>query len=115
LINRESNGVTLPETRRYIRTRLLYRVPQCSVEVVWKFMEVVVTDVRRWPGVAACDQKAGPKRNGFDSVTDESKPFHAVLREWMGIEPTWLLFRGHTGFEAQDGHQIRVHSPSEIH
>jgi len=21
----------------------------------------------------------------------------------MGIEPTWLLFRGHTGFEAQDG------------
>ena len=23
------------------------------------------------------------------------------LREWMGIEPTWLLLRGHTGFEAQ--------------
>jgi hypothetical protein len=37
------------------------------------------------------------------------------LREWMGIEPTWPLFRGHTGFEAQDGHQIRVHSPSEIY
>jgi len=33
-------------------------------------------------------------------------------REWMGIEPTWPLFRGHTGFEAQDGHQIRVHSPT---
>ncbi len=22
-------------------------------------------------------------------------------REWMGIEPTWPLFRGHTGFEAR--------------
>ena len=31
-------------------------------------------------------------------------------REWMGIEPTKPLFRGFTGFEAQDGHQIRVHS-----
>ena len=35
--------------------------------------------------------------------------------KWMGIEPTWLLFRGHTGFEAQGGHQIRVHSPMMTH
>ena len=28
----------------------------------------------------------------------------------MGIEPTCPLFRSHTGFEAQGGHQIRVHS-----
>ena len=34
-----------------------------------------------------------------------------VKREWMGIEPTRRLFSRHTGFEAQGGHQIRVHSP----
>ena len=31
-------------------------------------------------------------------------------RERMGIEPTWRLFSRHTGFEAQGGHQSRVHS-----
>ncbi len=95
----------------WIFQKSLYRVPQCDVEAVWKFMEVVVTDVRRWPRVAARDQLLGPKRNGFDSEKDEPKPFRTILLEWMGIEPTWLLLRGHTGFEAQDGHQIRVHSP----
>ena len=30
-------------------------------------------------------------------------------REWMGIEPTWPLFRGHTGFEARGSHQICIH------
>ncbi len=34
-------------------------------------------------------------------------------RERMGIEPTWRLFRRHTGFEAQGGHQSRVHSRRE--
>ncbi len=33
-----------------------------------------------------------------------------IQREWMGIEPTRRLFSRHTGFEAQGGHQIRVHS-----
>ena len=39
-----------------------------------------------------------------------TKPAEEKKREWMGIEPTWPLFRGHTGFEARGGHQIRVHS-----
>ena len=39
-----------------------------------------------------------------------AKPAEEKKREWMGIEPTWPLFRGHTGFEARGGHQIRVHS-----
>lgn len=33
----------------------------------------------------------------------------AARREWMGIEPTWPLFRGHTGFEARGSHQICIH------
>ena len=37
-----------------------------------------------------------------------------VQREWMGIEPTRPLFRTLTGFEAQGGHQIRVHSPNRF-
>ena len=88
-------------------------MPQCGVEAVWKFMEVVVTDVRRWPGVAACGQMSGPMQNGSDPVKDGVRAVFALKREWMGIEPTWLLLRGHTGFEAQCVHQIRVHSPIE--
>lgn len=33
-------------------------------------------------------------------------------REWKGIEPSRRLFSRHNGFEARDGHQIRVHSRS---
>ena len=58
-----------------IRPKVLHKVPECGVEAVWKFMEVVVTDVRRWPGVAACDQMSGPMRNGSDPVKEGSKPF----------------------------------------
>ena len=30
-------------------------------------------------------------------------------RKWKGIEPSRRLFSRHNGFEARDGHQIRVH------
>ena len=32
-------------------------------------------------------------------------------RKWKGIEPSRRLFSRHNGFEARDGHQIRVHFP----
>ncbi len=84
-----------------VRQKALYRVPQCGVEAVWKFMEVVVTDVWIWPGVAACDQTSGPMRNGSDPVKERGKAVFALKREWMGIEPTRPLFSALTGFEVQ--------------
>ena len=36
----------------------------------------------------------------------------SMKREWKGIEPSRRLFSRHNGFEARDGHQIRVHSRS---
>ena len=84
-----------------ILPKALYRVPQCDVEVVWKFMEVVVTDVRRWPGVAACVRKLGPMRNGSDPVKEgvkavfalsgsgwESNPPGNFSDATMGLKPT---------------------------
>lgn len=73
-------------------------------------MEVVVTNVRKWPEVAACGQMPAPMRNGSDPVKEGVRAVSAIKREWMGIEPTRRLCSRHTGFEAQDGHQIRVHS-----
>ena len=35
-------------------------------------------------------------------------------REWKGIEPSWRLLRRHNGFEARDGHQIRIHSRNRL-
>jgi len=35
-----------------------------------------------------------------------------LLREWIGIEPTRRLCSRLAGFEAQGGHQSRVHSPT---
>ena len=46
-----------------------------------------------------------------------SKPFRTTIeakREWMGIEPTWLLFRRHTGFEAQDGPDTNGNDSNEL-
>jgi len=48
--------------------------------------------------------------NGFESVSESLRVAENGKREWMGIEPTWPLFRGHTGFEARGGHQSRLHS-----
>ena len=45
-----------------------------------------------------------------DSVSCAQLTTNENKREWMGIEPTWRLFRRHTGFEAQGGHQSREHS-----
>ena len=64
-------------------------------------MEVVVTDVRRWPGVAASDQMLGPMRNGSDPVKEgvkavsalsgsgwESNPPGNFSDATMGLKPT---------------------------
>lgn len=62
-----------------------------------------------------------PDRESFEPSTvpndtaqceGERKSGKTAQREWMGIEPTRPLFRGLTGFEARDRHQLCNHSRS---
>lgn len=84
-------------------------------------MEVVVTNVRRWPGVVACDQILEPKQNGSDLVKEGSEPFSPMFqreREWMRIELTKPFFKGFAGFEAQHrefARHSRPESDMKIH
>ena len=99
-----------------ILPKALYRVPQCDVEAVWKFMEVVVTGVRRWPGVAACDQTLGPMRNGSDPVKEgvkavfalsgsgwESNPPGNFSDATMGLKPRTVTRSAYTPGGKDDG------------
>jgi hypothetical protein len=58
----------------------------------------MATTGREWPFLAGLVSgiinARRPRWKGF-------RAFYALKREWMGIEPTWQLFRCHHGFEAQ--------------